>query len=83
MSSHSIAEAKRKLSNLIDRALEGKQVIITRAGRPVVTLAAISSSPSPLPPEALERLKRRRVGKRLPRLNAVAAVRSLRREWDR
>jgi prevent-host-death family protein len=38
MSNYSIAEAKNQLSRLVDEALEGKQVTITRHGKPVVDL---------------------------------------------
>jgi antitoxin (DNA-binding transcriptional repressor) of toxin-antitoxin stability system len=40
MSSHSIAKAKDNLSKLIDEALAGEEVTITRHGKPVVELAA-------------------------------------------
>lgn len=36
MSEHSIAEAKERLPELIDRALNGGGVVITRHGRPLV-----------------------------------------------
>jgi prevent-host-death family protein len=35
---YSVAEAKNTLPKLIDRALEGEEVIITRHGKPVVEL---------------------------------------------
>lgn len=35
---HSIVEAKNNLSALVDRALAGEEVTITRHGRPVVRL---------------------------------------------
>lgn len=38
MSSYSIADAKNHLPRLIDRALEGEEVIITRRGKPVIEL---------------------------------------------
>ena len=38
MSTYSIAEAKNKLPQLINRALEGEGVVITRHGQPVVEL---------------------------------------------
>lgn len=41
MSEHSVAEAKTHLSALIDRALKGEEVVITRHGRPVVTLRPV------------------------------------------
>ena len=36
MSTHTVAEAEGHLSELIDRALEGEGVVITRHGKPVV-----------------------------------------------
>lgn len=38
MGTHSVADAKNRLSELIDRALEGESVVITRHGKPVVEL---------------------------------------------
>jgi len=40
MAAYSVTEAKRHFSRLIDRALAGEEVIITRRGRPLVRLAA-------------------------------------------
>ncbi|WP_245516773.1 type II toxin-antitoxin system Phd/YefM family antitoxin [Methylobacterium segetis] len=41
MSEHTISDAERGLSDLIDRALAGEGVVITRAGRPVAELKPI------------------------------------------
>ena len=41
MSQHSVVEAKNQLSSLIDRALKGEAVVITRHGTPVVELKAV------------------------------------------
>lgn len=41
MSSYSVADAKNGLPRLIDRALEGEEVVITRHGKPVVELRAL------------------------------------------
>jgi prevent-host-death family protein len=38
----SVAEAKTHLSELIDRALAGEEVVITRHGRPVVALKPVT-----------------------------------------
>ena len=38
MSQHSVADAKNHLSDLINRALAGESVVITRHGNPVVEL---------------------------------------------
>ncbi|SHH48119.1 prevent-host-death family protein [Jatrophihabitans endophyticus] len=40
-----IYDAKTNLSKLIDRVLAGEQVVIARAGRPVVDLVAHTGSP--------------------------------------
>jgi prevent-host-death family protein len=80
---HSVADAKNKLSELIDRALEGEGVVITRHGRPVVELKPIAKTAKPITPETLDWLKQRRVGRRMPREDAVATVRKLRDEWVR
>ena len=45
MSAHSVAEAKNQLSKLIDRALRGEGVVITRRGQPVVELKPVRPPP--------------------------------------
>jgi prevent-host-death family protein len=44
---YSIADAKNHLSKLIDRALQGEEVVITRRGKPVVVLRPASPRPKP------------------------------------
>jgi prevent-host-death family protein len=83
MAEHSVVEAKNKLSELIDRALNGEGVVITRHGRPVVELRPISPPKNPITPEAIDWIAKRRVGRRIPREDAVTAVRKIRDEWDR
>jgi len=41
MSQVNIAEAKARLSELLDRALAGEEIIISRAGKPLARLAPI------------------------------------------
>jgi prevent-host-death family protein len=38
MASYSVAEAKNNLPTLIDKAIEGEEVVITRHGKPVAEL---------------------------------------------
>ncbi|HEY3909302.1 MAG TPA: type II toxin-antitoxin system prevent-host-death family antitoxin [Stellaceae bacterium] len=38
MTAYSVADAKNRLPRLIDKALAGEEVIITRRGKPVVEL---------------------------------------------
>lgn len=49
MSTHSIAELQDRLPELIDRALAGERVVITRDGRPVIELKSVSPPPPPPP----------------------------------
>jgi prevent-host-death family protein len=41
MSSVNIAEAKAKLSELIDRAVSGEEIVIARAGKPMARLVPV------------------------------------------
>src|SRR5262249_13951000 len=52
MSTHTVAEAKNQLSKLIDRALKGEGIVITRRGQPVVELKPVQSVPRPLETDA-------------------------------
>lgn len=45
MSQTSIHEAKTQLSKLIQKALAGEEVIIAKAGKPVVRLVPVEQSP--------------------------------------
>ncbi len=45
MATYSVADAKNGLPKLIDRALNGEEVIITRHGKPVVELRPTAQPP--------------------------------------
>ena len=47
MSSYSVAYAKEQLSKLIDEALAGGSVVITRHGKPVVELHSLEATTPP------------------------------------
>jgi prevent-host-death family protein len=64
MGTHSVAQAKNKLSGLIDRALNGEQVVITRHGRPVAELKPLPKPVRPVTPDDLDWLAARRVGRK-------------------
>jgi prevent-host-death family protein len=83
MGKHSVVDAKNNLSELIDRALKGEDVVITRHGLPVVELKPVRPPAKPITPEALDWLKARRVGRRMPREDAAALVRRMRDEGER
>jgi antitoxin (DNA-binding transcriptional repressor) of toxin-antitoxin stability system len=61
MSQHSVAEAENHLSDLIDRAIEGEAVVITRHGHPVVERKPVRPRAKPVTPEDLDWLASRRV----------------------
>jgi prevent-host-death family protein len=61
MTQHSVTNARTHLSELIDRALKGEGVVITRHGRPVVELRPVQPPPRPVTHEDLDWLAARRV----------------------
>ncbi len=61
MSTHSVADAKNHLSELIDRALGGEGIIVTRHGAPVVELRALRPAPPPVGEADIAWLAARRV----------------------
>lgn len=82
MSEHSIAEAKNKLSDLIERALRGEGVVITKHGRPVVELKPIAPPARPVTAADLDWLAARRV-KGCPKEDAGTLVSQMRDEdWE-
>lgn len=54
MSTYSVADAKNGLPGLIDRALNGEEVIITRHGKPVVELRATQAGAKSAAPGSYE-----------------------------
>jgi prevent-host-death family protein len=83
MGKHSVVEAKNNLSELIDRALKGEDVVITRHGQPVVELKPIAPSVKPVTAASADWIAARRVGRRMPREDAATLVRKMRDEWER
>jgi antitoxin (DNA-binding transcriptional repressor) of toxin-antitoxin stability system len=60
MSAYSVADAKNRLSSLIDKAVAGEEVVITRHGKPVVELRASQPAVKMPTPEGFTRLRARR-----------------------
>jgi prevent-host-death family protein len=81
MSSYSIAEAKNQLSKLVDEALEGKQVTITRHGKPVVDLRPSAPGGRPVTMKDIEWLRKCRES--LPTFEGdyTAEIRAMRDEF--
>ena len=83
MTTHSIAEAKNQLSKLIDRALRGEPVVITRRGEPVVELKPVRPAPRPITQADIEWLRARRVGRTMPKTDAGTLVSEMRDEGEK
>lgn len=81
MSSYSIAKAKDNLSRLIDEALAGEEVTITRHGKPVVELRPAHAPGAGIPgPQLIDRIAAR--ARTLPPLGerSVDIIRRMRDE---
>jgi prevent-host-death family protein len=59
MDSYSLADAKARLSELVDRVEAGESVEITRRGRTVARVVPAEKAPNPIDWAALERLRAR------------------------
>jgi prevent-host-death family protein len=82
MGTHSVAEAKNKLPELIDRALKGEDVVITRHGRPVVELKPIPKPVRPVTPEGLDWLAAHRIKRVKVTEDAGALISKMRDEGE-
>jgi prevent-host-death family protein len=80
MSMHSVADAKNKLSELIDRAIGGEDVVITRHGTPVAVLKGVSGKTGPVTDEEIAWLDRNRIKGPIPAEDAGETVRRMRDE---
>lgn len=79
MGPYSVAEAKNQLPSLIDKALEGEEVVITRHGKPVAELRAPRKRDSASAKAALTKLRALRdAGPDLP----VSSVELLRQVYE-
>lgn len=56
-----VSDAKAQLTDLVRRAEEGEEIILTRHGQPVVALKAIKPAPRPLTQADLDWLKVSRI----------------------
>ncbi|HXC11566.1 MAG TPA: type II toxin-antitoxin system prevent-host-death family antitoxin [Stellaceae bacterium] len=83
MSTHSVAEAKNQLSKLIDRALKGEGIVITRRGEPVVELKPMRPVPRPITAADIEWLRANLVGRKMPEIDAGQLVSDMRDEGEK
>lgn len=83
MTDYSVAEAKAKLSELIDRAESGEAVTITRHGRPVVELRPVTPAPRRMTGADLDRLAEQRKARKVKKgVSPVAFFLQLREKGD-
>jgi len=82
MGAYSLAEAQTQLDRLVDQALTGEIVTITRDGRPVVTLAptVTTAPPTPIDDEYLEWMRKRALARPSLGGDSVTLVREMRDE---
>jgi prevent-host-death family protein len=80
MAVYSLAQAKDQLSRLVDEALTGEPVTITRHGKPVVTLTPTAPTLKPLDDEYLEQMRQRRALRPSLGADSVTLVREMRDE---
>lgn len=84
MKTHSVAEAKSQLSDLIDRALAGEDVVITRHGHPVVALKPVAKpARRRVSEDDIDWLDRHRVGRKAPRVDSGALLSRMRDEDEK
>ena len=83
MSIHTVAEAKNQLSKLIDRALKGEEVVITRRGEPVVALKPVRPAARPITVADIEWLRANLVGRKMPKVDAGQLVSEMRDEGEK
>jgi antitoxin (DNA-binding transcriptional repressor) of toxin-antitoxin stability system len=75
MSQINLAEAKARLSELVDRAAAGERIVITKRGKPVLEMMKPRSAPQRIDLKALRRLT---VGLPKQKQGAAEALRELR-----
>ena len=75
MSQVNLADAKARLSELVDRAAAGERIVITKRGKPVLEMVRPATTP-----ERVDLNSRRRLTRRAPRQKQGAgkALRQLR-----
>lgn len=80
MSTYSVAEAKAKLSALIDEAAAGASVIITKHGHAVAEIKAVAEKRRPMTQADIDWLVQRRVGRKPAKIDAATLLSRMRDE---
>ena len=74
MATYSLEDKDKGLSDLVDRALAGEGVVITREGRPVAEIRPLVVSERPVTEADLAWLEAHRVGTRAPHEDSGTAL---------
>jgi prevent-host-death family protein len=80
MSTHDIAEAESHLSDLIDQALKGEAVVITRQGKPVAEIRPVNVAKRRMTEADIAWIEANRVKPRGDGMDPVALVSKMRDE---
>ena len=83
MSEYSVANAKNNLSRLIDQALAGEGVVITRHGRPLVELKPVAAPPRAMAAADIDWVIARRRGQKTDEDAGAFVSRMRDEEWER
>jgi prevent-host-death family protein len=75
MQTVSVAEAKARLSGILNKVEAGRDIIITRRGQAVARLSAVKRQKQPIDFSALDALRARQP---LSRLSSVQVIRNMR-----
>jgi prevent-host-death family protein len=82
MGTHTVAEARDRLPELIERALKGEGVVITRDGDPVVEIKPIAKRPRRVTPADVDWVKAHRAPRLAKTIDSTTLVREMRDESD-
>jgi prevent-host-death family protein len=77
MTRYSVADAKTGLPSLIDKALEGEEVVITRHGKPVAELRPMAIAAHAAAPASYDWLRKRRQARKGVGLSSVELLNQL------
>lgn len=75
MSSVTVAEAKARLSEVLDRVERGEDVVITRRGRPVARMCRVEGPRKPLDLGALEAFRKAMPFQERPSVDVIREMR--------
>ena len=77
MESVSVAEAKAHLSNILNLIERGREILITRRGRPVAKISPIARPKQPIDFKTIDELRARQ---KMSDISSVELIRKMREE---